>query len=297
MLIDLSPRARKKLHCQRERLLMTDVAKCAVNLHTTQEILTWCDDADIVPGRLISAKQYQFTLTGINQIEQRLTQQGFSPLHTDFGQLNRAQAARVDANEKRGQLSPTAHLLLVAHTDKKWCQLFSQTFYPSPQCNIEVDVNALNIACYDTLVVVENRDSFNDWHKFSKPNVLGDALVVYRGDKTHSKACKTLRTRWLVEKPQAPMVYFGDLDLAAIRIALSGGYQGLLLPCDDWLTSHLIRQHYCDNQLRFRDKLYQHCPVGWRALLELMHVQQAGLRQQWMLQAQLTVYWQLDQLI
>lgn len=291
---ELSPNARKKLQTQRDNLLLRGVAKCTLSHHASQEILAWCDDAEITPGRLLGPTQYQFSLEGIAQIEQRLIEEGFSPLNTDFSQLDRVGAARVDANEKRGQIRPTAHLLLVALTQGELYQIFNHTFYPSLQCNIEVDVNALQIAQYDTLLIIENRDSFNEWYKFNKPSALGKVLVVYRGDKAHSSACKQLRARWHCEQPQAPMVYFGDLDLAGLRIAISGGYQGLLLPTQAWLSSRLVGQHYPAPQLRFREKLHIDCPVGWRKLLELMQSQHAGLRQQWMLDADLTIYLRLS---
>lgn len=163
-----------------------------------------------------------------------------------------------------------------------------QNYYSCTQANIELDINKLKLDNYDNLVVVENRDSFNDWYKFKPYVCLINTLVVYRGDKYHSTACKALLKIWLEKYKHKPAIYFGDYDLAGLRLAISGGYSHLLLPEYDWLEDKIITQHYPVEQEKYLSKLELDCPAGWKKLLNLMKQKRAGLRQQKMYNTKLT---------
>jgi hypothetical protein len=137
---------------------------------------------------------------------------------------------------------------------------------------------------------VENRDSFNDWFEYKPYTNTPSPLVIYRGDKHHSTACKTLLKSWLSTQNNKPAIYFGDYDLAALRIAVSGGYSHLLLPEFNGLTERVIKQHYPVNQQKYFARLEQDCPQGWQPLLTFMDKHGAGLRQQKMYQTRLKIY-------
>jgi hypothetical protein len=140
-------------------------------------------------------------------------------------------------------------------------------------------------------VVVENRDSFNDWHQYQVPDGLKHALVVYRGDnKYHSVACKSLLKLWRHRYVNKPRIFFGDCDLAGLRIALSAQYTSLLLPEIEVLQKQLITAHYPYKQEKYLTGLQAVCPLGWQGILNLMHNQKAGLRQQWMYGLPLSFY-------
>jgi hypothetical protein len=64
-----------------------------------------------------------------------------------------------------------------------------------------------------------------------------------------------LLKNWLDSEYNKPAIYFGDYDLAGLRIALSAGYSHLLLPQYSWLTAQAIKQHHPANQQKYSARL------------------------------------------
>ena len=287
---DLSLKAKGLLAIQHSKLLLDDGAVANVS-RILNEILNWCDDLEFQPGKWLKAnKRYRFDREYITQINQTLLDEGYASIFDNFNQDNHRSAALRNPNEKQGKHKPTHHLILAAVTDKGALDAIAPCFYPSQQINIECDVSQLKLETFDCLVIVENRDSFNDWFEYKHDVSLPHPLVIYRGDKHHSTACKTILRRWLHTQGQKPSIYFGDCDLAGLRIATSAGYSHLLLPEYTWLTQHLIKPHYPDNQHKYSARLEQDCPKGWQPLLQLLRDKRAGLRQQKMYQTPLILY-------
>lgn len=287
---DLSLKAKRLLAAQHDKLLHEEdtVAKAS---SIVTEIVKWCDDLEFMPGKWVRPnKTYRFDREYIGQINQTLLDEGYASIFDDFSQDTHQSAAQRNPYEKQGQLKPTHHLVLVAITQGPVLDAAAQDFYPSQQLNIELDVSQLKPDGFDCLVIVENRDSFNDWFAYQTYSRLSKPLVVYRGDKYHSRACKTLLKSWLNGEHNKPAIYFGDYDLAGLRIALSAGYSDLLLPQYSWLTGQAIKQHYPANQQKYLARLEQDCPESWRPLLELMSENRAGLRQQKMYRTPLVLW-------
>jgi hypothetical protein len=180
--------------------------------------------------------------------------------------------------------------VLSAVTEKSILNVVTQVLHSSQQINIELDLNRLKLDDFDCLVIVENRDSFNDWFEYKKYTNLSRPLVIYRGDKHHSIACKKLLKSWLVTQGNRYSIYFGDYDLAALRIAISGGYTHLLLPEYNDLAKQAIKQHYPDNHQKYLSGLERDCPKCLEPLLQLMIDKRAGLRQQRMYGIPLKIY-------
>ncbi|MFT5313831.1 MAG: hypothetical protein ACI8Z9_002327 [Paraglaciecola sp.] len=285
---DLSPRAKKLLRDKYDKLYRENDVVLGTG-PTAKEIRQWCDEHGIDLGSGIqNNRQGKVSRTGIDTLEQTLSAH-YASIFTDFSQDNHARAALKSFEEKSGKIKPTHHLLLVALTRPSEISPLGKRFYLAEQFNLELDVDALDVSVFDSLVVVENRDSFNDWHKYHKPKALELALVIYRGDNGHSVACKTLRQIWRQNYPEKPLVYFGDLDLAGLRIAVSAEYSSLLLPDFEWLQENLIAQHYPQEQEKYLAGLNRDCPEPWRIFLDLISKQRAGLRQQWMYDKPLTL--------
>ncbi|MEP1446544.1 MAG: hypothetical protein ABJK37_10590 [Paraglaciecola sp.] len=287
---DLSLKAKRLLAAQHHKLLFDEKA-VANTSSVLYEILDWCDNLEFQPGKWLKFdKHYRFDIDYIAQINQTLLDEKYASIFDDFSQDTHRSAAQRNPNEKQGQLKPTQHLVLAAITDSAMLGVVQQSFYSSRQINIELDVQHLNLGAFDSLVVVENRDSFNDWFDFKRNVKLPKTLVVYRGDQHHSKACKTLIMNWLTTQKYKPAIYFGDYDLAGLRIAVSAGYTHILLPEYNWLSRQLISQHYPDNQQKYLARLEKDCPMGWQSLLLLLREKRAGLRQQKMYQTPLVTY-------
>ena len=287
---DLSLRAKQLLATQHRKLLLDDAAVANAS-GILDEILTWCDDLEFQPGKWLKPnKMYRFDREYVAQINQTLLDEGYASIFDDFSQDTHRSAAQRNPNEKQGQLKPTHYLILAAVTEAKILDVVGQYFVLSEQINIELDVTQLKLDDFDSLVIVENRDSFNDWFEYQPYTNLSKPLVIYRGDKHHSTACKILLKIWLNTQNNKPTIYFGDFDLAGLRIAISGGYSHLLLPEYKWLEEKLIKLHNPDVQQKYFARLEQDCPESWKHLLSLMNNTSAGLRQQKMYLTSLKTY-------
>jgi hypothetical protein len=287
---DISLKAKRLLATQHNTLMYDENSVAQVS-NTLREILSWCEDLEFKPGKWIKPnKTYRFDIEYICQINQILLVEEYASIFDNFDQDTHRSAAQRNPNEKQGQLKPTHHLILAAVTAENTLDAVGQNFYLSQQINIELDVSKLTLENFDCLVIVENRDSFNDWFEYQSYSSLSNQLVIYRGDNYYSTACKTLLKKWLNTRANKPSIYFGDCDLAGLRLAISGGYSHLLLPEYNWLAKRLIKQHYPDSQQKYSAKLEQDCPKDWRQFLMLMSDSQAGLRQQKMYQTSLIIY-------
>lgn len=289
---DLSLKAKGLLATQHHKLLF-DEASVANASRILEEILNWCDDLEFQPGKWLKAnKIYRFNRDYITQINQILVDAGYANIFDNFDQDNHRSAAQRTPNEKQAKRKPTHHLVLTAVTEGAALDVIYQGFYlcQHQQTNIELDVSQVRLNAFDCLVIVENRDSFNDWFEYKHYADLAKPLVIYRGDKCHSTACKTILRSWLNTQDDKPAIYFGDYDLAGLRIAASARYSHLLLPEYTWLTKNVIKPHYPDYQHKYLARLELDCPIGWQPLLQLMRNKRAGLRQQKMYDTPLILY-------
>ncbi|MEM5497251.1 hypothetical protein WNY77_07615 [Paraglaciecola mesophila] len=296
----LMPKAKVLLKEQYFALLhdeQTSTRKTAAVTH----IMAWCEQEYIQPGQwLNNKKHFRFTRHGIEAIRASYLLSIGEDIFADFSDDTHQSAALKSTDEKQGRIKPTQSLVLCAlsnqapllSSDLQTLNAFNQQFYPCEQVNVELNLAMLNLAEFDNLLIIENRDSFNDWHRFQGQVTqdLNKLLVIYRGDSELSTSTKALLEQWQDERPRCPRIYFGDFDLAGLRIAVSGQYSHLLLPNVDWLTSHLVKQHYSDAHLKFLANLTLQCPHQWQHLLSVMQEQRAGLRQQMMYQTALALY-------
>jgi hypothetical protein len=288
----LIPKAKALLVEQNDCLMLNDKA-FTTKIETVKHILEWCLNEDIKPGKwIIEGKKYRFTREGIDKIRDAYLIYMQEDIFDDFNGDNHQSASEKSVDEKLGKIKPTHHLILAAFTENLTFEGFQQEFYPSPQVNIELDINNSDFFAYDTLIMIENRDSFNDWHLFRQQilNDLGNVLAIYRGDSHYSTAATALLKRWRDSRSDSKVVYFGDFDLAGFRLAISGQCTDLLLPEQTWLEQHLVTQHYPEKQKKFLDNIQQDCPVGWRLLFKLMSDHKAGMRQQKMYQTPLVLW-------
>ncbi|WP_435276063.1 hypothetical protein ACMAZF_03315 [Psychrobium sp. nBUS_13] len=281
---------------QRKLLAGGDV-KVKSSVSWLKKSLAWCDEYGIRLGREAGVFFY-IEQQGIDAVEQRLSllKQGTLKAHADVLPGTRDATISVTSNEKLAAKLPTEHLVLSACLDlplrlsHQSCFNFTET---PPQINIELDIHTIDLSRYDYLIVVENRDSFNQWHRYKVSLDITRPLVVYRGhDKYHSKACAGLKSRWLQEKGAAGQVYFGDFDVHGIGIAVDAkvAYQHLLLPEIQWLKQHLIQLHYRQSQTYDERFFSQRCPIAWQSILSLIFDSQAALRQQWMFNTPLELH-------
>jgi hypothetical protein len=288
---DLKPQARNLL----KTLLNKPFSETSFTKKLTpsvQSIITWCQQFEFEAGSAVGHNNYCFTRSTINKISETLLAHNFAPLNTEFANKTRTQVTKITNDEKSSGIKPKDNLVLVALTNDVVTHSIGQCFYQKTQIigqiNIELIVDNIDLAAFGQLIVIENRDSFNDWSCY-QPQLIDakNSLVIYRGDKGDATAAKKLRQRWQLEQSDKQTIYFGDFDLQGLSIAISGHYDLLMLPELRWLSENLINDHYPDKQLSALRGIKKRCPGKWQHLLLLMIKQQAGLRQQWMFETKL----------
>jgi len=259
------------------------------------EVLAWCREHDIELGDS-DARQFWISRAGIVAIERWLALNNQSSLKLQAEQRENERSDVLSSNEKNASVSPMQHRVLVASCDLG-LRLNQQQFFmindTPEQVIVELSVSDIALSSYDYLVVVENRDSFNDWHRFAPLAVeLDNPLVIYRGhERNHSKGCTAIMKRWRDGNGERGLVYFGDADVSGLNIAISSKvpYQHLLLPAFECLTQHvdpLLATPEHDFSLR---DLTHRLPAPWLNVFELIY-QQGALRQQKMFKLPLALY-------
>jgi len=260
-----------------------------------KDALCWCHEHEIDLGQQ-GSRQFWISRAGIVAVEQWLT------LH-DQGSLKHQAQTRIgerhevsSSNEKIAQIKPMDQRVLCASCDLAQ-RLNQQHFFnlvtTPAQVNVELAYSQIELSQYSHLVVIENRDSFNDWHRYLPyTQGLSQALIVYRGhEKQHSKGCKSLKLRWQYENGHNGLVYFGDADIAGLGIAMAGDvpYQHLLLPSLDCLIANLDPLQANPDYDYARRNLGNQLIKRWLPLYEVLN-QKAGLRQQNMFNLGLVLY-------
>lgn len=295
---DLLPKAALiALDKAQKNLRLGKTVKVKASTSWLKKLLVWCSEHEITLG-YGDSEYFYITNEGIISLEQRYHQLGQGTLRQHINETNddRFRAAKVSGNEKLAKKLPTEHLILTACIDfnlrLSQQSLFGLTQTPL-QINHELDVSNIDLSLFDYLIVVENRDCFNAWHEYQIHPSITRPLIVYRGhEKSHSKGCVGLKSRWFNEKGKTGQVYFGDFDIDGLAIAIDSkvGYQYLLLPNSIYLSTNLESFHSDESNVYRQRDLTNRCPQQWQSLLDLLLVKQAGLRQQWMFDSELILY-------
>lgn len=274
--MELSNRARKWLRSQKVKCAGADRLSCG-NSESLIEVLAFCDEHNIYLGTYNNKQTFILERIAFSAIQQECD------FTVDFRELDRCETARLSQNEKQAGVAPADFRVLAAFVNSQLTSIYRQS-----QINVELDIRDLDLSSFSQLIAIENRDSFNDWHRYQVNNLFTNPLVLYRGDGEEAKWLKKLRTQWKQQKPDSPTVYFGDFDLPGLRWAMA--YEQLLLPEENWLSDNLKPEHFEAKHQPFADKLVEDCPDGWRQLLHLSLKQQKALRQQWMFNTPLKLY-------
>lgn len=150
---------------------------------------------------------------------------GLDPLSNDVLATTRMEVAQQSRNEKMASQAVFGSLVQVARADGKPIILRTGQATVPPGSLLSVEPGNLVVA-QETLIVVENGSVMRQWHKLELPELLGSALLIYRG---HGKDVEDVME--LVREGDAACKYgFFDFDPAGMDMGLSLGLQGLLIP-------------------------------------------------------------------
>ncbi|OOV87324.1 DUF7281 domain-containing protein [Oceanospirillum linum] len=206
---------------------------------TLTQLIQWCLDqdlpSDLCPANSLQLNEFYLTAELLNAIDQRQRLLGHHSFRDDLSDKTRMeQAQQSDQEDKQQGLKPRENRVLVYLPKPLPCELTGQIPV------VDLDVTALDLSRFSRLITVENLDCFYRLADFCL-SPQSDDLIVYRGDQLYARGVKKLRQAWQALYPDDkthPMIYFGDFDPAGVKIAISEGYQQLLLPPDDQLEAH-----------------------------------------------------------
>lgn len=148
-------------------------------------------------------------------------------------------------------------------------------------CALRVALDQLDMTAIGSVLVVENLDCFDQIHRYPLPEMLGEALVLYRGHGATTRGTRRL----LQSVPAAiPVVLFPDYDPAGLVIATAMPHAShLLVP---QFTPELLakgsREHFHRQHLQARH-LDNSMLGGWQRVWTEMKQAAVSIKQQHML--------------
>lgn len=149
-----------------------------------------------------------------------------------------------------------------------------------PGLSLRVPLDTLPLADIQTLVLVENLDSFDRWQDYRLPAELDNAVVLYRGHGGLARGARQL----IGQLPASVTLHvFADFDPAGLAIAASTPARGLLIPLlSDALLDKSHRDHF-ERQYRAARHLDQQNLEGWQPVWHTLREQRLSIKQQHML--------------
>jgi hypothetical protein len=199
---------------------------------------------------------------------------GFDPL-AGVPEGNRRQVAASAVDEKIARERPNDRYVLLKG------ELPAPLPKLTPELSLRVPLTALHLDAINQVVVVENLDSFDDWHDFAAPDGLAGSLVLYRG---HGGLARGTRQLLTILPKRIPVAVFTDWDPDGLRIAQTlPRADALLLPdLDESLLAKGSRAHF-DRQHRAAHYLDSTALGGWSAVWNAMKGAEVSIKQQHML--------------
>lgn len=249
---------------------------------TLTQLIQWCLDqdlpSDLCPANSLQLNEFFLTPELLEAIHQCQRQAGQHSFREDLaGKTRLQQAQNSDQEDKQQGTRPLEHRVLI-HLPQPL-----SGYGDIPIQSADIDQRTLDLTRFNRLIVVENADCFYQLAAF-RLNPQPDDLIVYRGHNHQAKGCKALKQRWLEtfgRNPAHPLIGFGDFDPAGLKIAISEGYQQLLLPPPDLLQQHASEQMNPPEQQRFLPALQRDSHRFSPPLQQILPIlQQRGLRQQ-----------------
>lgn len=245
------------------------------------DVVAWCHQHDIDLATRINGKTLRFDAALLAQIDDVLESARIAPLGRSLsGLTSSAQAKEGVEEDKTTRESPRARRVLVSFPPQPTTGLANES-----RSIRDVDVQALKLSAFSTLIQVENLDSFYEFSpQLTALGGYANPLVVYRGDSHYGGGFALLAEAW--HKTRRPHIYAGDFDVKGVTLALDSNATHLLLPNIEWLSQHATPLHVPVEQFPYQRSLRKLLAVlpsvhPLRAYLTLLLEKQRGLKQQW----------------
>ncbi|MCM2679590.1 DUF7281 domain-containing protein [Echinimonas agarilytica] len=173
----------------------------------------WLEQQDYLGGH---EGLHQIELTHLQK--QALKSQIEAALNLSFAEVEQFQT-RSDFGRTRihksAPIQPEQHYVIVKSVSRPLLEFGHGRTLPQGQ-SLRVDVTTLNKGELKAVVVVENLDSFDEFHRFNLPAVVHHALIVFRGYNNESKGTKALLC---AVSEHVPVIAAYDLDPAGLCMA------------------------------------------------------------------------------
>lgn len=285
---DLSQNVREVLKRISIELKTNSTTTRAATQRSMRQLRQWCEHYELASQPWFSAHSVTFDRTLMASIEQTLAELGLHSLSVDIRQQDRfEQSDHSPVEHKSTGLTPTERRVLMAQAN---CGAYFPEWVTTlpTQWVMDLDWETLDLTAYNSLVVVENRDSFYEYYthhpqRYQLPEQAFTALVIYRGDQQESKGCQALLAAFATTGK--PIIYFGDYDSAGLNFAIHGLYSHTMLPDLAYLQASANDPGQPAKQLELSRSVQQYAerlPVDHPLKAYALHntQQQKGLRQQ-----------------
>lgn len=229
-------------------------------------------------GKVV-AKQLRFTPQDRNELQALAHREwGFDPLQ-GVPDGSRVEVAAHSCDDKLATEHPDEHYVLIKSARTSLVSAGISSLPPG--CSLRIQVDQLDFHAIDSVVIIENLDSFDLWQQYQMPENLQTTLTVYRGHDGLAKGVKSLLKCLL---PHTSIVVFPDLDPAGLQIACTTpGVTHLLIPEQ---SPQLIRKNNKqDYHRQYRQIKYLEAAHlgGWQSTWNEMKKNQTSIKQQHML--------------
>jgi hypothetical protein len=208
----------------------------------------------------------------------------------DFSTMNREAALSFALDEKTaGQAVKKDRLALKSLTGMA-LKINGQSYYLPGSGHLDIALADISSAAHTCILLIENYRCFDSLEnmQLNLPDQYADPLVLYRGDNYYSE--NTVR-RFLAQL-NLPVLVMADLDPQGLIIAQSfPSVVGLIAPCLADLEAMFKDKQkanpklYAKQLANCRNALENSPHVLVRQLWEIMKIHQAGLVQEYWLQA------------
>ena len=183
-------------------------------------------------------------------------------------------------NDKLAAVKPNDHYVLL--TSQAPLTLAGQEICLAAGISMRVPLQALAINELASVIIVENQDVFDNWHKVVLDKACQNSLVVYRG---HEQSLSKGLANLLSALPDSTQVLlFADLDPKGLEMAYTiPRVDGILAPGLDDIQQRLLDYSQHEAYLRQLNSvtfLHKHQARGWGALQNLVLSQHLAIMQQ-----------------
>lgn len=197
-----------------------------------------------------------------------------------FKQQDRVAVIQQTNNDKLADIKPGDQYLLVKCPAAFEVQ--GQSLNLPAGLSLRLAVQDINVNQFSSIIIVENLDVFDVWHKVTLPEDMPHSLIVYRGHDNATAKGLTLLLATLA--PTIEVMMFADLDPKGLEIAYTTPrVNAVLAPELDDIQKILLSYSQPDTYVKQQNSvtfLTKQSPSAWQGLLDVVIKNKLAVMQQ-----------------